>query len=80
MQYVCASAFGVYRPAQMVLQPFSVATTFGMRILVGTDDAVEGINSTPINLRKSTLEEYIEAHPGGIASQDKGKNLTFRLK
>jgi len=49
-------------------------------ILVGTDDVVEVINSTPITLKKATLEECLEAHPGGLASQDKGKNKSFRLK
>lgn len=49
-------------------------------ILVGTDDKVEIINSTPITLKKATLEECLQAHPTGLASQDVGKNLSFRLK
>ena len=49
-------------------------------ILVGTDDKVEIINSTPITLKKATLEECLQAHTGGLASQDVGKNLSFRLK
>ena len=49
-------------------------------ILVGTDDKVEFIRSTPITLKKATLDECLIYHTGGIASQDQGKNLQFRLK
>ena len=38
------------------------------------------LNSTPVALRESTLDECLEYHTGGIAWVDKGKNLTFQLK
>jgi len=46
-------------------------------ILAGTDDVVEVIRSTPVTVKKATIEECLAAHPGGIASQDVGKNLRF---
>lgn len=46
-------------------------------ILAGTDGIVEIIRSTPVTVKKATMEECIAAHPGGIASQDVGKNLRF---
>ena len=51
-------------------------------LLVGTDDFenIEVVRSGEIELRKSNLDECIEAHPAGIASQDKGKNLYWNLK
>lgn len=50
--------------------------------LVGTDDIenIESVRSGELNLKPSTLEECIEAHPTGIASQDKGKFLFWDLK
>lgn len=47
-------------------------------ILVGTDDVVEIIRTTPVALKRASKEECIAAHPGGIASQDVGKGLRFR--
>ncbi len=47
-------------------------------ILVGTEGEIEVIRSTPIKQKKGTMEECIAAHPGGIASQDLGKNLNFK--
>ena len=38
------------------------------------------IRSGEMELRKATLEECIEAHPGGIASQDRGKLIFWDLK
>ena len=49
-------------------------------ILMGTDDTVEIIRSTPVKLQKSNLDECLEYHKGGIAWVDAGKNLTFQLK
>lgn len=51
-------------------------------LLVGTDDFenIEIIRSGEIELKKSNLDECIEAHPAGIASQDRGKNLFWNLK
>lgn len=50
-------------------------------ILVGTEGGeVVNVNSTPVALRESTLDECLEYHTGGIAWVDKGKNLTFQLK
>lgn len=46
-------------------------------ILVGTDDAVEIIRSTPIRIVHGTKEDCLAAHPGGIAPQDKGKNIRY---
>ena len=46
-------------------------------ILVESDDIVEVINSTPIRIQKATKEECFAAHPGGIHSGDRGKNLVF---
>lgn len=48
-------------------------------ILAGTDDVVEVIRSTPITVKRVTKEECIAAHPGGIASQDKGKGIIHKL-
>lgn len=42
-------------------------------ILVGTDGEIEVVRSTPITVRAATLEECIEAHPGGVAFEDKEK-------
>lgn len=39
-------------------------------ILLGTDDPVEIIHSTPITLKKATFAECIKAHSQGIASED----------
>ena len=33
-----------------------------------------------MELKRSTLEECVEAHPGGIASQDRGKFIFWNLK
>lgn len=49
-------------------------------ILMGTNDKVEIIRSTPVTLKPSNLEECLIAHPDGLASQDVGKNLSFRPK
>lgn len=51
-------------------------------LLVGTDDEanVELVRSGEMELKKATLEECIEAHPGGIAAQDKGKFIFWDLK
>lgn len=47
-------------------------------ILVATDDVVEFVgNTTPITVKKATWDECIEAHPWGIAPQDRGKNRSF---
>ena len=50
--------------------------------LVGTDDKenVESVRSGELELRDATLEECIEAHPNGIATQDKGKFIFWNLK
>jgi len=50
--------------------------------LLGTDDEnkVEVIRSGEIELRKASFEECVAAHPGGVASQDKGKFLFWNLK
>jgi len=47
------------------------------RIWVCGDGVVEQIGSTPISVKKATWDECIEAHPWGIAPQDRGKNRTF---
>ncbi len=51
-------------------------------LLIGTDDVenVELVRSGEMELKKATLQECIEAHPGGIASQDKGKFIFWDLK
>ncbi len=60
--------------------------TFEVRVkiilLVRTDDMVhvELVCSGEMELRKSTLEECIEAHPGGIAKEDIGKFIFWDLK
>lgn len=46
-------------------------------IWVASDGIVEQIGSTPIKVRKATWDECIEAHPWGIAPEDRGKNRTF---
>ena len=46
-------------------------------ILTGTDGVIEVIRSTPVTIKSATLDECIEAHPGGVAFQDQEK---FRLK
>ena len=47
-------------------------------LLVGTDDPVEVINSTPIKVKRATLEECIEAHPWGIPKEDREKKRIFK--
>ena len=51
-------------------------------LLVGTEDAenVELVRSGEMELRKATLEECIEAHPGGVAPQDQGHYVFWSLK
>ena len=51
-------------------------------ILVGTDDMenIEVVRSGEIELKKSTVEECIFAHPGGIAWKDQGKLNFWNLK
>ncbi len=49
-------------------------------LLLGTDDKVEVVRSGEMEFRKATLEECLKAHPGGIASQDRGKNIRYDLK
>lgn len=39
-------------------------------ILTGTEGEIEFICSTPIHIKKATLDECIKAHPGGIAFDD----------
>ncbi len=50
--------------------------------LVGTDDKenVESVRSGELELRDATLEECIEAHPGGITPLDMGKWIFWNLK
>ena len=50
--------------------------------LLGTDDEanIELVRSGEIELKRATLEECIEAHPTGVASQDKGKFIFWNLK
>ncbi|MBR2615134.1 MAG: right-handed parallel beta-helix repeat-containing protein [Clostridia bacterium] len=50
--------------------------------LMGTDDEanVELIRSGEIDLRRVSFEECVAAHPGGVATQDKGKFLFWNLK
>ena len=47
-------------------------------ILVGTDGAenIEVINSTPITVKKATVKECFDAHPGGVSSADFGKDYS----
>ncbi|MBQ3075064.1 MAG: hypothetical protein IJC26_03260, partial [Clostridia bacterium] len=47
------------------------------QIWVASDGIVEQIGSTPITVKKTTWDRCIEAHPWGIAPQDKGKKRTF---
>ena len=51
-------------------------------LLVGTDDVenVELVRTAEIELKKSTLEECVEAHPGGVAYADQGKFIFWDLK
>ena len=42
-----------------------------------SDGAVEVIRSTPVTVKRATREECFAAHPGGIHSGDRGKNLVF---
>lgn len=46
-------------------------------ILVGTDDQIKIIRSTPIRIIRGTKEDCLAAHPGGLAPQDKGKNIRY---
>lgn len=50
--------------------------------LLGTDDEnnVEVIRSGEIDLRRVSFEECVAAHPGGVATQDKGKFIFWNLK
>ncbi len=47
------------------------------QIWVASEGIVEQIASTPITVKKATWDQCIEAHPWGIAPQDKGKKRTF---
>jgi hypothetical protein len=49
-------------------------------LMVGTDDKVELVRSGEMEFRKATLEECLEAHPGGITPLDRGKNIRYDLK
>ncbi len=50
--------------------------------LLGTEDqeCIKVIRSDEIEVKRSTFEECVAAHPGGVASQDKGKFLFWNLK
>ncbi len=47
-------------------------------ILVGADDEVEFINSTPIKVKRASLDECIAAHPWGIPPQDRNLGQAFK--
>jgi len=48
-------------------------------ILVGTDDPVEFRgNTTPIKVKRATLQECIDAHPWGIPKEDREQRKTFQ--
>jgi len=51
-------------------------------LLIGTDDmeAIEVVRSGEMELKKTTFEECVEAHPGGIALLDRGKYVFWDLK
>ncbi|MBQ1316146.1 MAG: right-handed parallel beta-helix repeat-containing protein, partial [Lachnospiraceae bacterium] len=46
-------------------------------ILTASDDRIDVIRSTPVTVKRATIEECFAAHPGGIHSGDRGKNLVF---
>ncbi len=51
-------------------------------LLVGTDDMenIEIIRSGEMRLQRASFEECVAAHPGGVASQDKGNFIFWDLK
>ncbi len=49
-------------------------------ILVGTEDRAEAVRSGEIEFRKASFEECIAAHPGGVAFEDIGKKIFWKLK
>ncbi len=62
---------------KIIFENCTVEGTDEPRIRIANDGVVEQINSTPIAVKKATWDECIEAHPWGIAPQDRGKNRTF---
>ena len=49
-------------------------------ILVGTEGEVEIIRSTPITVQNATFEEWLDAHPHGIFSEDLARGRSFDYK
>ena len=47
-------------------------------ILAGTDGAVEVVRSTPVTVRRASLDACIEAHPWGIHPEDRAAGRTFK--
>ncbi len=48
-------------------------------ILAGTDGEVEVIRSTPVTVKRASLEECIENHPWGVVAEDRARGRTFKL-
>jgi hypothetical protein len=48
-------------------------------ILAGTDGEVEVIHSTPVTVKRASLEECIEKHPWGVVAEDRARGRTFKL-
>ena len=70
MEYIFNAICGgsLYAHKDTVIEGYEDPT-----ILVGTDGEIEVVRSTPITVRAATWEECIEAHPGGVAFEDKEK-------
>ena len=47
-------------------------------ILAGTDGEVEVIRSTPVTVRRATLDECLDAHAWGIHPEDRAAGRTFK--